>query len=264
MALSKFALKLRYNKGRPYNAAGYFLDREKAAQAAINLEKLTPAGIYLVLNEINPALLARSPDAIDPYLEPTTSDGDIIRRRWLPLDFDPARPAGISSTEDEHCSAQDAACGCAAWLSSLGWPAPILADSGNGAHLLYRIDLPNDADSTAVVRDAIAAIAQNRDTKKIKTDLTVFNAARIWKLYGTTARKGANMPDRPHRVARLLDVAETIQVVSIEQLQIMAAMLEKKSLPPGLNGHGSRETRGPDSHRRRSQLWRVRGTETIL
>ena len=131
-------------RGKPCTAAGYFTDLDKAVQAAAALDKRKAAGVYLVLNEINPALLARSPNQTTDYPDPTTSDGDITRRRWLPLDFDPTRPAGISSTEDEHCTAEDVARQCAAWLYSLGWPAPILADSGNGAHLLYRIDLPND------------------------------------------------------------------------------------------------------------------------
>jgi hypothetical protein len=179
-----------------------------AAQAAAALDARKAAGVYIVLNEINPALLARSPNKTSDHLEPTTSDGDIIRRRWLPLDFDAQRPAGISSSEDEHCAAEDVARKCAAWLSSRGWPAPILADSGNGAHLLYRIDLPNDEASAALVRDMLAAIAAQFESEAVKVDRTVFNAARIWKVYGTTARKGYDMPDGPHRFARLIEVPE--------------------------------------------------------
>ena len=35
-------------------------------------------------------------------------------------------------------------------MTSLGWPAPIVIDSGNGFHLLYRIHLPNDDGSKAL------------------------------------------------------------------------------------------------------------------
>ena len=91
-------------RGKPCTVAGYFLDLDKAAEAAAALDTRKAAGVYLVLNEVNPALLARSPDQLTDHLDPTTSDGDIIRRRWLPLDVDPIRPAGVSSSEDEHCS----------------------------------------------------------------------------------------------------------------------------------------------------------------
>ena len=42
----------------------------------------------------------------------------------------------------------------AAHLAGLGWPAPVVIDSGNGAYLLYRIDLPNDDQATALVKAA--------------------------------------------------------------------------------------------------------------
>ena len=36
-------------------------------------------------------------------------------------------------------------------------------------------------------------------------DATVYNPARVWKLYGTTAKKGDPTEDRPHRKAQILD-----------------------------------------------------------
>jgi hypothetical protein len=47
----------------------------------------------------------------------------------------------------------------------------------------------------------------------VKIDASVFNAARIWKLPGTMACKGADMPDRPHRIARLIEVPKELEVV---------------------------------------------------
>jgi hypothetical protein len=58
--------------------------------------------VCVTLNEVNPALLARATNRVRKvYKEPTTSDTDILRRRWLPLDFDPVRPSGVSSTDEE-------------------------------------------------------------------------------------------------------------------------------------------------------------------
>jgi hypothetical protein len=230
---------VRVPGGKPHIAAGYFLDRDKAAQAAAALDKRKAGGVYLVLNEINPALLARSPNQLTEHLDPTTSDSDIIHRRWLPLDFDPTRPAGVSATEDEHCAAEDTARSCAAWLSSLGWPAPILADSGNGAHLLHRVDLP--ADDGGLIQRCIEAVADRFTAPGVDVDRKVFNAARIFKLYGTTARKGHSTADRPHRLARLVEVPELVEVVPAAKLEALAAMAAKPepSRPARHDGNGA-------------------------
>ena len=34
----------------------------------------------------------------------------------------------------------------------------------------------------------------------------LFNASRITKAYGTAVRKGDDVPDRPHRLSRILDM----------------------------------------------------------
>ena len=39
-------------------------------------------------------------------------------------------------------------------------------------------------------------------------DLTNYNPARIFKLYGTLAQKGRNTADRPHRMARIEKVVD--------------------------------------------------------
>jgi hypothetical protein len=233
------ALKLP-GRGKPLTAAGYFLDLDKAAQAAAVLDRRKAGGVYLVLNEITPALLARSPEQTTDHLDQTTSDGDIIRRRWLPLDFDPSRPAGISSTDAEHNAAQQAAERCRDWLRhEWGWPDGILADSGNGWHVLYRVDLP--ADDGGLVKRCLEVIAGEFDAAAVKVDRAVFNPARIWKLYGTTARKGHSTADRPHRVARLVDVPEPVQVVTQEQLGALAGTLQKPEPTPSTSGNGHGE-----------------------
>jgi hypothetical protein len=91
-----------------------------------------------------------------------------------------------------------------AFLDSRGWPAPVVGDSGNGHHLLYRIDLP--ADDGGIVQRVLQALARRFDTDAVKIDQKVFNPARVCKLPGTLARKGDNIPARPHRRAKFLEV----------------------------------------------------------
>src|SRR5262249_19848771 len=84
-----------------------------------------------------------------------------------------------------------------------------LADSGNGWHLCYRIDMPNDAPSRELLRDVLKGLDQRCSTEAARVDAKVFNASRIWKLYGTTARNGAATPERPHRPGRIGEGEQT-------------------------------------------------------
>jgi hypothetical protein len=128
-----------------------------------------------------------------------------MHRRWLPIDLDPVRPAGISSSDDEHDSAIQRARMIADEMEH-EWERPIIGDSGNGVHLLYSVDLPNDAEALAFVTGALAELDRRYSDDQVKVDLTSGNAARIWKAYGTVARKGGSIPGRPHRLSRILEV----------------------------------------------------------
>jgi hypothetical protein len=89
------------------------------------------------------------------------------------------------------------------YLRGRGWPDPVVVDSGNGYHLLHRIDLP--AEDGGLVARCLAALAARFDSDRAKIDQAVHNPARLCKIPGTVARKGDSMPDRPHRRARLLE-----------------------------------------------------------
>jgi hypothetical protein len=94
---------------------------------------------YVTLNPVNPSLLARSgKNTLVEHAKATTSDADVLRHSRLLLDFDPIRPSGISSTDDERVSAIMRAREVRDYLREEGWPDMILADSGNGAHVIAR------------------------------------------------------------------------------------------------------------------------------
>jgi hypothetical protein len=200
--------------GRRGTIAGYFDDAERLADAVLAIDGTVP-GIYLTLNPCKPALLARAANRLREHAQITTSDVDILRRQWLLFDFDPTRPAGISSTNREHGRAISAACGAWDDLRAAGWPDPVVADSGNGAHLLYRVDLPNDSSATKLVKDILAGVAARCTADDVTVDQTVFNGGRITKAYGTMVCKGDNLPDRPHRRSRLLEIPDPLVVLEV-------------------------------------------------
>jgi hypothetical protein len=214
---------------RPGTLFGYF-DHAEALAAAVGTIT-TAKGIYIIPNAVNPALLARASNRIKPAGKgDSTQDSDIIGRRWLLIDADPVRPAGISSTDAEHTAALARIQDVVAYLQAAGWPTPIVADSGNGGHAMYRIDLP--ADDGGIVQRCLQALAARFDDATVKVDTGNFNPARIWKLYGTMACKGDDVPGRPHRMAHIIDAPQDLQLVPSELLQALAAEAPQPAAAP--------------------------------
>ena len=203
--------------------SGYFDDVKKLAEAARDLDQQCAGGIYIVPNPIVPALLARRYNRVKQCAkaDPTTSDTNIVQRLWLLVDVDAVRPSNISSSNAEHEAALALALKIQNDLSAKGWPLPIRADSGNGSHVMFRIDEPvDDAD---LVKRCLGALAAQYDTLATKVDTTCYNPARIWKCYGTCARKGDSMPDRPHRRAKVLECPNELLPVPHDLLAALAA-----------------------------------------
>ena len=202
-----------------HTASGYFDSPEKLAVASRKWDRR--ANLYVSLNPVDPSLLARAVNRIVERARNTTSDQHVVHRHWLFLDIDPVRPSGISSTEDELAKARAVADAVAAYLTSQSWPDPIVAMSGNGYYVLYRIDLPNSDDSTSLVKSILNALASRFDSPDAHVDVSVANASRLVGLIGSTKVKGDPIPDRPHRVSKLVEVPEVVEVVSREQFEAM-------------------------------------------
>lgn len=219
---------------------GWFDNHKLLAEAAMKLSAAGAKAVYVTLNPVNPALMARASNRVLEFYGdvPATNDNDIVCRRWLPVDIDPVRPTGISSTDAEHEAALALARELRAWLTCQGWPEPVLADSGNGAHLLYRIDLPNDDEATSTVKRCLEALSVRFSTDELSVDVAVFNAGRIWKCYGTTSRKGDDTTDRPHRKAAILETPD-IQPVAPELLLRLADTITEPP-PRAPQAHNSR------------------------
>jgi hypothetical protein len=199
-------VEVRIPKTRVGVVAGYFDNFSTMAVAICQADaKYNAGGVYYTLNVVNPALLGRAYNRLKEHAEYTTADNNILARRWLPVDLDPVRPVGISSSDEEHGAAVARARTIATDMAA-EWGLPIIADSGNGAHLLYKVDLANDQEALSFVLGALAELSRRYSDDAVKVDVTSANAARIWKAYGTVARKGDSIPGRSHRISRILEV----------------------------------------------------------
>ena len=236
--LSGAVVELRIPKaGKHQTISGYFDDAERLARSALANDGKGP-GVYWTLNPVLTDLLARRANRTEPYAKETTTDEQIVSRRWLMIDCDPKRPAGISATDAEHSAALERARQIRARLAQEGWPDPVYVDSGNGAHLLYPCDLPNDPASTDLIKRVLKALASRHDDAAVEVDQTTYNAARICKVPGTFARKGDSLPERPHRMAQLLDVPTPLITVPSELITKLAAeaMEDSRATQPHKKG----------------------------
>jgi hypothetical protein len=209
--------KKRVDSG--YFDAEHWTDLLDAAEAA----NLRNAGVYVSLNPVNPQLLSRYHNRLQEFAAQTTSDRDVVRRRWLLLDLDPVRPANTGSTHAQNEASHAHGILVVKAMKERGWPVPLAAESGNGMHLLWAIDLPNDDQSTSLLKAVLIGLGTLFDADGIKVDKSVYNAARICKLWGTVSTKGDHTADAPHRLSRML-TSSTKAPVSRDQLEEIAGV----------------------------------------
>ena len=205
---STVEMRVLYESGSPHVRHYSSEDLLTMARDALRFSK-GAKGVYWLMNPL-PAEWSGSP----------ASDTGIVRRRWLLIDTDPKREGTVSSTDVEKDAARAKMVAVDAFLAECGWPAPIICDSGNGFHLLYRIDLPGE--DGGLVHRVLQVLANQFDDEAVSIDTKVANASRICKLYGTLAAKGPNTTDRPHRVSGIITIPEQLDVVPVAMLEKLA------------------------------------------
>jgi len=216
-----FEIRAGFNQGA---WSGYYNDPDAAAKDVEDLLTGKVDGVYLLLNEIPDSFIGRGGLGLN---KPATKDTEITRRRWLFIDVDPERARGISATGKEKGAAYDVLCLVSDYLETMGFSDPIRSDSGNGFHLKYPIDVPNTEESKTLIKSFLYALHRTFSNSKAKIDISVSNASRIAKLEGTLACKGEDLPERPHRMAKLLSYPQEIIVNPEERLQAVVTDLEE-------------------------------------
>jgi len=219
--------------------SGYFREVDVLIS---ELEKFENDNVYFVLNEINEACYSREQkDKFYDKPKNTTSDNDIVSKQWLLIDVDTKRATGVSSTDEEKNKSKVIANKVYKYLRDIGFNDPICADSGNGFHFLYKIDLPNDVESKDLQSNFLKVLDLYFSDEAAGIDKSVFNASRITKLYGTFARKGKSTTDRPHRQSMITKVPKEIKTTPKELIQRVAENLPKKEAPKYQNNYGRDE-----------------------
>lgn len=117
--------------------SGYF--RADSPRIAAELAKYPNRTFYQSLNPVKSACYARAQhERLVERPKETTSDNDIVGFQWILIDADPVRPSGVSASAEEKEAAHAVAGKTMKRLMATGFSEPIVADSGNGYHLLLR------------------------------------------------------------------------------------------------------------------------------
>lgn len=147
-------------------------DNYRAVWSSLNPISILPNG-----RTLNPTRLTRGP---------RVGAAHIAARVSLLFDFDPPRPTGVMSTDEEHEAASVQARQCQSWLRSLGWPLLTLCDSGSGAHLRPIVEMDTSAENTRLAQRTLTALRQRFSF----VDVGMWDLPRLCRYYGTWNRKG--------------------------------------------------------------------------
>lgn len=229
------------SKNKPI-MSGYFKDAETVLNEFDNID-LRNRNVYITLGRVTDDCFARPQSGHFEPNQQATSDPEIVSYRWLFIDFDPVRITNVSSTDAELGKAWELLEVVKAYLQELGFLDPVIAASGNGYHLFYRIDLPNTDENEKLVVKCLKNLSLMFDTDAVKIDTTNSNPSRICKLHGTLAQKGTSTKERPHRMSKLLMVPEPVQITPKEALQTLASELPDE--PETVNGRRGFSTNKP-------------------
>lgn len=216
-----------------FQYSGYYKNIDKLIEDIKPYEELPDEQIYFTLNDIDDGCYGRAQcEKIIKSPKTTTSDNNITHRSWVLIDYDPVRVVGTNATDEEFEFAHKKAQQVFLYLRSVGFSDPVICRSGNGWHTIYRVDMPNTDEVRDLISNFLQSVALMFTDEKVDIDEAVFNAARICKLYGTTAKKGANLPERPWRMSEIVYVPDEIKVNDISLFQAVANLLPKEEPRP--------------------------------
>ena len=223
-----------------WNASGYFTSTDTLIDELKHIRNRNNTNVYLTVNIVKPECYARNQrDKLIEYAAPTTSDADIAGFSYLFIDIDPKRAAGTSSSNEQLEAAKTKTNEIYMFLRGRGWNDPTTALSGNGVHLMYAIGLMNTPENVKLVQSCLLALNMLFSDDIVEVDLKTYNPARICKLYGTRAQKGANTEDRPHRMSRIVKQG-TIRQNDKNLLESLASLLPQQEKPELYNNYNPR------------------------
>lgn len=203
--------------------SGYYKDIDKLISDIERYDEDLDEQIYYTLNSIDDSCYGRAQcNKLIMNPKNTTTDSDIIGRNFVLIDLDPKRKTGVNASDVELEYAHQKALEIYRFLLSNGFNEPIVCKSGNGYHINVPCKIAVNTETDELIKRFLSALSMLFSDDYVEVDEKVFNRARISKLYGTTAKKGANIPERPHRMSCILKYPNEIKPNDIEYFRKIA------------------------------------------
>lgn len=235
-----FECRIVYGDKRTYS--GYFKDADSLIDAMNrDIRDYADCNFYITANAINANCFAREQqNRFIRNPKATTSDRDIDGYDWLFIDVDPVRPAGTSSTDEQLAHAKEIGNKIFKFMKDIGFNNPILAESGNGVHLLYKIHVANTDDDRKLVEMSLKTLGMMFSDSTAEVDLKNYNPSRVMKLYGTLAQKGVDSEDHPHRMSGIVS-ANPAEVNKKAYLEKLVSFYPQEEKPQKYNNYRPRD-----------------------
>lgn len=216
--------------------SGYFTDIETILREIKRYEK---CNLYFTLNVIDHACYSREQhDRISTRPKSTTSDNEILARKWCLIDIDCEKPSDTNSTDEEKELAKQVVNNVYKFLRDEGFEQPVICDSSNGFHLLYKQAMISNSENTETMKNFLKVLDMYFSTDKVKIDCSTFNPSRICKLYGVVSRKGADTKERPQRESKFVRVPREVKITPNEYFEKVASYLPKPEKRDRSNNYG--------------------------
>ncbi|HXJ87786.1 MAG TPA: hypothetical protein VMS18_13275 [Candidatus Binatia bacterium] len=171
--------------------------------------------------------------------EGRTSDKrkDIASYVHLMIDFDRKTKNGNASDEERRtieAVMQEAK----QWLSGILQTEPLLADTGNGFHLVFKLQpLAANEQAMSLLKECILAVKAKfeRPGLNLEIDASVSEPEQLTRCYGTWNRKYPETPARPHRQSKILSAPAKWNPVDRCRLELLAAEAPAPESAPSRN-----------------------------
>lgn len=221
--------------------SGYFTDIDVAVKQ-LSKEDLTDCNVYIILNIINEACYSRRQRDKFLVVKNATGDNDMTAYDWIFIDIDPQRPKDTSSTDIQLEKAKDMCVRVYNYLCDQGFPRPVVGFSGNGYHLLYKVQMLNTKENSELIKKFLETLDELFTDNDTKVDKVNFNPSRPCKLYGSVAQKGLSTKERPHRMSYIVKIPEEIKPVEKGYLEKIVKVFDNEDANPNkYNNYNSRD-----------------------
>lgn len=221
--------------------SGYFKQGDALVRELRKQDLTDGSNVYINLQMLDESCYGRKQRDKFMAVKTTTSDNDVTGYDWFFVDIDPERPKDTSSTDKQLDYAKQTANKVYDYLAKMGFESPVVAMSGNGVHLLYRVNLNVNDQTKKLLKSCMEVLNMYFNDEHIKIDVVNFNPSRICKLYGTLAQKGADTPEQPHRMSKIIKIPEEVKPTDIKYLEKLASKLPKVERPKDYNYRNASE-----------------------